>query len=98
MKQFQEHVKNIEVERGLVKTSALEIMLLLVEEFGELAKAIRKRAGMKTHTKSDVFEVQDEIGDFQILLASLANWYEIDLIQASMRKIEKDAYKVYQSD
>ena len=66
-------------------------ILLLIEEIGELAEAIRKLAGNKRRKKMKV-DLMGEFGDVLISLTTLANHYQIDLEKAflkSKKKIEK---------
>lgn len=50
LKDLQEYVHAAVIKRGFGKESPREIMLLMVEEVGELAKSLRKYVGLKIDT------------------------------------------------
>lgn len=79
LKDFQEYVNKLEIERGFIKDTLLQKCLHLGEEVGELNRAIRKN-----FKKS---EVGDEITDIIIILCTIANRLNIDL-EKSFRKKE----------
>jgi NTP pyrophosphatase (non-canonical NTP hydrolase) len=53
-------------------------LLFVIEEFGELAEAIRKIKGNKEYKQVDV-DLGSEFADLLISLTTLANTYDIDL-------------------
>lgn len=64
-------------------------LIYLFEELGEMAEAIRKSSGNKTRKKIRV-DLEGEIGDVLIAIATIANNYNIDLdaaISKSKKKI-----------
>ena len=61
-------------------------MLLLTEEMGELARAIRKIQGLKRDGGYDDVGLLDELADVQIYLAHLANTLDADLGYAVSQK------------
>ncbi|HXK37961.1 MAG TPA: MazG nucleotide pyrophosphohydrolase domain-containing protein [Candidatus Paceibacterota bacterium] len=66
-------------------------LLYLFEELGEMAEAIRKSSGYKDR-KDEVMDLEGEMGDVLIALATVANNYNIDLdaaVQKSKIKIEE---------
>ncbi|MGV8114555.1 MAG: MazG nucleotide pyrophosphohydrolase domain-containing protein [Lentimicrobium sp.] len=85
---FQEYVKNLESLRGFDNQNALEKCLHLGEEVGELFKAVRKTAKIKTDINSDVGSISEEIADILIYLCSIANRFEIDIESAFREKEE----------
>ena len=86
--QMQEYVKNVIELRGFAEETPSECLLMLVEEVGELAKAMRKSAGMYIDpTRLENYDtVQSEVADVFILLVSLCNAAGIDLHQAVLEK------------
>lgn len=70
-------------------------LIYLFEELGEMAEAIRKQGGYKTRKKVEV-DLEGEMGDVLIALATLANHYGIDLGQA-VRKCQKKIRKRHKS-
>lgn len=70
-------------------------MLLLCEEVGELAKAIRKHGGGKMAADSSDFEVEHEAADVLWMLVSVCNSLGIDLEQALHDKAEKNKTRIW---
>lgn len=64
--QVQEYIKNIVELRGFAGQPVQETMLLLLEEAGELAKAVRKSA---THMSVDV----DKLHNYETVESELAD-------------------------
>ncbi len=94
---LQKYVQEKCIERGFTKASNLETYLLLTEEVGELAKAIRKKIALfnekaKEQSKNQGKEqlIQDnlaeEMADILSYLLDLANRFDIDLAEAFKRK------------
>jgi NTP pyrophosphatase (non-canonical NTP hydrolase) len=79
---YQELVKQLVMERGYKEETVPEVLMLLTEEVGELAKAIRKLNGQKTHQDSKVHNVAEELADCLWLLIDISNRLDIDLEQA----------------
>lgn|SRR3989338_738923 len=63
-------------------------LLYLFEELGEMAEAIRKLSGHKTRKKVTV-DLEGEIGDVLIAIATVANNYGIDLGAAASKSKKK---------
>lgn len=57
---FQEYVRQLEVQRGFTDQNAIEKCLLLGEEMGELFKAVRKAENLKTDINANRFEIDIE--------------------------------------
>ena len=92
---FQDYVKQLEEERGFSKQNAVEKCLLLGEEIGELFKAIRKSANLKTDVNAKVSAIDEELADIFIYLCSIANRYNIDLEKAFREKEEINKTRVW---
>lgn len=88
MKDFQTYIREMEEERGFADETPVEQCLLLGEEIGELFKAIRKCAGMKTDEQRDCGSVDLELADILIYTCCLANRFDIDLEKAFRKKEE----------
>jgi len=88
LRDFQEYVKKLELQRGFSDQNAIEKCLLLGEEMGELFKAIRKAMKLKTDINSSIGSVKEEIADIMIYLCAIANRFEIDIEQAFREKEE----------
>lgn len=80
--QYQQLMRDLARERNFNEESVSEVFGLLVEEVGELAKAIRKVNGQKIGAHSKVHSVEDEAADVFWLLIDLCNRLDIDLAAA----------------
>lgn len=87
---YQKLISELVFERGYDKESVAEVFTLLVEETGELAKAIRKYNGQKVHTDSQSHNVAEELADVLWLLVDLSNRLDVDLEKAFRDKEEKN--------
>ena len=86
---LQDYLVSVCQERGWTKDSPSEKFVLFVEEVGELAKAIRKRAGLYNESaKSRTFVLEEEFADVLSYLLDLANCYGFDL-ESAFRAKEK---------
>ena len=63
-------------------------LLFLVEEFGEVAEAIRKTQGDKDYKKA-VVNLEEEMGDFLISLSTIAVEQGVDLERAAINARKK---------
>jgi len=88
LKDYQNYVKQLELERGFDDQTAIEKCLLLGEEMGELFKAIRKASKLKMDVKSNIGSIEEEIADIMIYLCAIANRYDIDIENAFREKEE----------
>lgn len=60
---FQKEIRQLVVERGFDTETVPEVFTLLVEEIGELAKAIRKANGQKVDKNSKHHDIEEEAAD-----------------------------------
>ncbi len=87
--QIQDYIKKVINIRGFGNQSVEDELLLLVEEVGELAKAIRKNA---TSMKIDQNKIQNydtienEIADVFIVLNTICNTLNINLFDSFSTK------------
>jgi len=88
LKDYQEYVHNLDIERGFNKENILQKSLMLGEEVGELFKAIRKEDGIGMDPNSKHFTIANELADILIFLCAIANRSNIDLEQAFRDKEE----------
>lgn len=81
---IQKYIKKVIEIRGFGNQSVEAAMLLLLEETGELAKAIRKSSNMTIDSKKlqNYDTVESEVADVFIVLTSVCNILNIDLFQA----------------
>lgn len=96
---LQRYVAEMVERRGFTAYKSLEVMLLLVEEVGELAKALRKEQGLKIdHARSGSYgQVQEELADVLLYLLSLANWTGVDLAEALRAKEAENERRVWKA-
>lgn len=92
LKALQKQYGAIAKRNGWDNESARDTMLLLTEEIGELARAVRKHEGLKRDGDYKE-ELGDELADVQLYLAHLANATGVDLGEAVTAKIKKNAKK-----
>ena len=84
---LQRYVAEICQERGWTKDTPPEKFMLFVEEVGELAKAMRKAAGLYDEpAKSRTGSLEEEFADVLSYLLDLANCYQVDLEDAFRAK------------
>ena len=91
--QVQEYIKKVVELRGFATQPIQETMLLLLEETGELAKAIRKTA---TNMSVDINKMQNydtvesEVADVFFVLTAVCNHMNINLLDALREKEKKN--------
>ena len=89
LNELQKYLKNIFTIRGFDKDDVEAKMLLLIEEVGELAKAIRKE---KSDLNIDYSRIENydsvkgELADVLIVLISISNLVDVDLYEAIYEK------------
>ena len=84
---LQKYMDEVCKERGWVKDISAEKFLLFIEEVGELAKAMRKTAGLYDEkAKPKYIELEEEFADVLSYLLDLANYFQIDLERAFREK------------
>lgn len=87
--ELQKYIKKVIELRGFSDKSIQEEMLLLLEETGELAKAIRKKLPNGTIDKNKInsyTEIEEEVADIFIVLTNICNILQIDLYKAIIDK------------
>ncbi len=82
LKDFQEYVAMMYSQRGFEGQPLSALFMLLLEESGELAKAARKVAAIKTRDEQGHSELQHEAADVFIFLLEICNHLGIDLEKA----------------
>lgn len=92
LQDFQQYVRDLVKERGFENQSSAETFMLLSEEIGEMAKALRKSSGMKTDKNSRKPDLELEIADVFIFFLRICNDSNIDLEKAfrDKEKINKN--------
>ena len=90
--EIQSYIKEIMKMRGFNK------ILLLVEEVGELAKAIRKnerKLGIDKTKEYNYSSIESEIADVFIVLLSICDILNIDLFKAFLDKEEENIKRTW---
>lgn len=85
----QEYIRKVITLRGFANQKVQDKMLLLLEETGELAKAIRKtlpEASIDYNKIENYTNIEDEIVDVFIVLTSICNELNINLYDAIINK------------
>ncbi len=97
---LQNYIKQIGEVRGWDKNNYLEIFLLFSEEIGELAKAMRNRAGLYAEEakRNNIYELESEFADVLNYLLDLANVFNIDLETAFRKKDAENATRIWKSN
>lgn len=93
MDDFQNYIKNVITLRGFDEQGIQDKMLLLLEETGELAKAIRKtipNASVDYNKIENYTDVKEEIADVFIVLTTICNKLNINLYDAIINKEKKN--------
>ncbi len=93
--EYQAFVSELVVERGFDKETPAEVFTLLVEEVGELAKAMRKANGQKVDASSMQHDIAEEAADVFWLLTDLCNRLGVDLEQAFRDKERKNRTRTW---
>jgi NTP pyrophosphatase (non-canonical NTP hydrolase) len=82
LQRLQNYYRTTALRRGWSNESAKDTMLLLTEELGELARAVRKLEGISRHQSDGGSDVASELADMQLYLVHLANGLGLDLAVA----------------
>ena len=89
LSEIQDYIKNVIKLRNLEDRNIQEVTLLLLEEVGELAKALRKKLPNSKIDKTKLNHytaIEEEIADVFIVLNVLCNILNIDLYTAFIDK------------
>ena len=86
VRSFQAYYARAALERGYERENAQNCLLLMLEEFGELARAIRKKEGLKRSSKAAVSDQAQELADVFIYVVHMANILNLDLADAVRAK------------
>ena len=93
LNEIQNYIKEVIKIRGFAEQKVQDKMLLLLEETGELAKAIRKtipEASVDYERIENYTDIEEEVADVFIVLVSICNRLNINLYDAIIKKEEKN--------
>lgn len=91
--EVQEYIRKVIEIRGFDKQLPEQTMLLLTEEVGELAKAIRKdktKMSIDNNKIANYDTIESEVADVFIVLTTICNKFDIDLFSALKNKEEEN--------
>lgn len=91
---LQRYYARVARRRGWDNESARDTMLLLTEEIGELARAVRRHTGLSRDASYEDLDTAAELADVQLYLVHLANALGIDLGTAVTDKERLNAKRV----
>lgn len=92
---LQQYIWQMNKDRGFTTESPSQKLVMLMEEVGELAKAIRKKAGLKFTDTTRQTDIQEELADVQIVLLGLASMVGVDMLGAVRKKEVKNRERVW---
>lgn len=101
LNQVQDYIREVVKLRGFADQPVQEAMLLLLEETGELAKAIRKSAtnmSIDPDRLSNYETVESEVADVFFVLTSVCNQLNINLFDALIEKERKNCERSWRFD
>jgi NTP pyrophosphatase (non-canonical NTP hydrolase) len=90
LREVQDYVWQANKDRGFNLTDPSKKLVMLVEEVGELAKAVRKAAGLKFTSSTRTTDLSEELADVQIVLLGLSSMLKIDMCEAVIAKERKN--------
>ena len=96
--EIQSYIKKVMEVRGFNKEKSSDKILLLVEEVGELAKAIRKnerKIGIDKTKEYNYSSIESEIADVFIVLLSICDILNIDLLKVFLDKEEENIKRIW---
>jgi len=94
---LQAYVSNMIQIRGFEDETLKDLMILLTEEIGELAKEVRKLSHLKTDvTNHSISDIEGELADIFIYLLSICRNLNIDLFQAFKNKEIRNSNRTWE--
>ncbi|WDA44191.1 MazG nucleotide pyrophosphohydrolase domain-containing protein [Fusobacterium nucleatum] len=99
--EIQSYIKEVMEIRGFNKEKSSDKILLLVEEVGELAKAIRKnerKLGIDKTKEYNYSSIESEIADVFIVLLSICDILNMDLLKVFLEKEEENIKRTWSID
>lgn len=95
--ELQAYLRKMVRVRGFENESIQDVLLLMVEEFGELAKSLRHKVGLKVHASKGGYrpKVAAELADCLIYLLDIANLLDIQISKAISTKEATNKKRVW---
>lgn len=95
LRHIQAYIWQMNIDRGFSLEDASKKMLMLTEEVGEVAKAVRKISGLKFDELTSQSDLAEEIADVFIVLLGLASVVDIDVAKAVNEKEKKNSKRTW---
>lgn len=98
LREVQKYVNEINEIRGFNQQEITKTMLLLTEEVGELAKALRKNAtdmGTDVEKQFNYDTIESEVADVFYVLSCVCNKLNIDIFDCIKEKELKNINRVW---
>lgn len=95
LQKLQQYIWAMNKQRGFNTTDSSKKLVMLMEEVGELAKAIRKDAGLKFTSTTAQTDVREELADVQIVLLGIASMMGVDMFEAVTEKEAKNRKRTW---
>jgi NTP pyrophosphatase (non-canonical NTP hydrolase) len=86
LRNLQAYIWQMYIERKFETKDTSKTLVMLMEEVGELAKAVRKTVGLKFAETTQTTNLREELADVQIVLLGLASILDIDMFEAVLEK------------
>jgi NTP pyrophosphatase (non-canonical NTP hydrolase) len=96
LRDLQNHIWQMNIQRGFNTEDSSKKLVMLVEEVGELAKAIRKDIGLKFTDTTEQKDIKEELADVQIVLLGLASLMKVDMLDAVRAKEKKNQLRTWE--
>jgi NTP pyrophosphatase (non-canonical NTP hydrolase) len=97
LRAFQSYYRRVASQRGYERENARDCLLLMVEEVGELARAVRKRERLARHGPPSRINEAHELADVFLYVVHMANVLELDLGSVVREKEEVNLAKFVRS-
>ncbi len=101
LREVQAYLKNINQIRGFHQQEITKVMLLLLEEVGELAKAIRRNATDMAIDKEKINHydtIEEEVADVFYMLSCVCNELDIDIYNCIKEKEAKNCKRIWEKE
>lgn len=95
LQEIQRYIWQKNVDRGFSEEPPEKKLVMLMEESGELAKAIRQTIGMGFSKTTSMTDIKEELADVQIILLGLASTLGIDMLEAVREKEAKNSKRTW---
>lgn len=96
LQDYQQYVRAMILERGFKDETIQDLLMLLMEECGELARACRKYTNIKSDSNRQQQEnLEHELADILMYVFAIANKYQIDLEKSFRDKEEINKKRIW---